>query len=82
MKKNDKLSRFRLSSGLTLKQMANKVGVSKSYYEKIEAGIRNPSFNFIEKFKSKFKDVDADSLFFTQDIHKMCSEEIANEQSA
>lgn len=82
MKKNDNLSRFRLLSGLTLKEMADKVGVSKSYYEKIEAGIRNPSFNFIEKFKSKFKDVDADSLFFTQNIHAMCSGEVADEQSA
>lgn len=82
MKKNDKLSRFRLTSGLTLKEMADKVGISKSYYEKIEAGIRNPSFNFIEKFKSKFKDVDADSLFFTQEIHEMCSNEHTSQQSA
>lgn len=82
MSKNDNLSRFRLSSGLTLKEIADKIGVSKSYYEKIESGIRNPSFNFIEKFKSKYKDVDADSLFFTKSTHEACSEDITTEQSA
>ncbi len=82
MSKNDNLSRFRLSSGLTLKEMADKIGVSKSYYEKIEAGIRNPSFNFIEKFKSKYKYVDTDSLFFTPNIHEVCNGDITTEQSA
>lgn len=78
MSKNDNLSRFRISSGLTLKEMANKIGVSKSYYEKIEAGTRNPSFNFIEKFKGKYQDVDADSLFFTKNIHGECSGDITS----
>lgn len=82
MQKNVRLAHFRLISGLTLKEMANKVGVSKSYYEKIEAGIRNPSFNFIDKFKSKFKDVDTDFLFFTQELHETCNDETAPQQSA
>ncbi len=82
MRKNMKLSHFRLNSGLTLKEMADRIGVSKSYYEKIEAGMRNPSFNFIEKFKSKFIDVDADSLFFNVKAHETCNDEIASQQSA
>ncbi len=83
MKKNTKLLDFRLSSGLTIREMALTVGISKSYYEKIESGLRNPSFNFIDKFKTKFKNADTDSLFFTYSQHETCIEqaEVAEESA-
>ena len=42
------------SKKLTQKEMAEKVGTTLSYYSKIELGLRNPSYNFMEKFKANF----------------------------
>ena len=44
---------FRNSKKLTQKEMAEKVGTTLSYYSKIELGLRNPSYNFMEKFKDR-----------------------------
>ena len=45
---------FRKNRNLTQKEMAEKVGTTLSYYSKIELGLRNPSYNFMEKFKANF----------------------------
>lgn len=76
MARNINLINFRQSVGLSLKDMAAAVGISKSYYEKIESGKRNPSYNFIEKFKMQFQNVDADALFFTNILHDSCDNRI------
>ena len=55
---------FRNSKKLTQKEMAENVGTTLSYYSKIELGLRNPSYNFIEKFKSEFKNASVDEIFF------------------
>ena len=55
---------FRNSKKLTQKEMAEKVGTTLSYYSNIELGLRNPSYNFIEKFKAKFVDACVDEIFF------------------
>lgn len=60
----EKLVRFRISLGLKQNQMAKEIGVSPSYYYKVESGFRNPSYEFIRKFKKRFPEVDADELFF------------------
>lgn len=44
--------------------MADQIGVSASYYYKIEAGQLNPSFTFMEKFKKAFPQVSLDEMFF------------------
>ena len=44
--------------------MAEKVGTTLSYYSKIELGLRNPSYNFMEKFKANFGDACVDEIFF------------------
>lgn len=49
---------------LTQKQMAVIIGVSISYYSKVEAGYKKAGRNFIEKFKSNFPDAGIDSIFF------------------
>jgi len=44
--------------------MAKKLDVSESYYQKVESGERNPSYNFIRKFKDKFSDANVGEIFF------------------
>lgn len=58
-----KLQLFRINQKLNRIDMAKKLGVSESYYTKIELGIRNPSYNFLVKFKSKFN-CKIDNIFF------------------
>lgn len=65
---NENLNRFRSSKSYSLKEMAIEIGVSKSYYEKIEHGKRNPSYNFIRKFVTRFPDADLDKIFY--EVHK------------
>lgn len=57
-----KLIVFRESKGLNPEQMASMIGVSSSYYYKVEQGTRNPSYNFILKIKSTFPDFDVNIL--------------------
>lgn len=65
------LKEFRLSLGMTLQEFASNIGVSKSYYEKIESGQRKPSREFMTKLKYKFPQFDV-NIFFTEQKHKMC----------
>lgn len=51
--------------------MAEKLNISSSYYIKIEIGERNPSYNFIKKFKSVFK-CEVDTIFFNEQLHVKC----------
>ena len=60
---NRALIEFRKSIDKTTEQMARKIGVSESYYLKIEYGQRNPSYNFISKFKRAFPKADI-GIFF------------------
>ena len=59
-----KLSDFRNEKDLTQEEISKKLGISKSFYSKIEYGDRNASHNFIKKFKEVFPDADIDELFF------------------
>ena len=43
----------------------SKVSVFINYYSKIELGLRNPSYNFMEKFKAKFVDANMDEILFS-----------------
>ncbi|WP_270820163.1 helix-turn-helix domain-containing protein [[Eubacterium] hominis] len=58
------LKRFRVSLRLNQKQMAEKIGVSASYYYKVESGMRYPSFCFLQKLKIAFPKANVDELFF------------------
>lgn len=70
------LKQLRESKQLTISEMANKIGVSKSLYEKIEYGDRNPSTNFIKKFKLTFPTEDINNFFNTKS-HNSCDERIS-----
>lgn len=61
---NNTLVNLRNNLGLTQQEMARFIGTTLSYYSKIELGIRNPSYNFLVKFKEKFSDVEIDEIFF------------------
>ena len=62
---------FRGEIGLTTEEMAKPIGVSKSFYEKIEGGQRNPSYGFISKFKEAFPDAE-NEIFFNNNLHATC----------
>lgn len=60
----DKLREFRESLHMSQKNMAKRIGVSPSYYYKVESGYQNPSYEFLAKFKRRFPDASIDVLFF------------------
>lgn len=49
---------------LNQKQMAEKIGVSASYYYKLESGIQSPSYEFLVKVKKAFPKISIDEVFF------------------
>lgn len=67
---NNSLVNFRNNLGLTQQDMARYVGTTLSHYSKIELGLRNPSYNFLVKFKEKFCDADIDEIFFNSINHE------------
>ena len=60
------LSDFRREQNLTQVEMSEILDVSFSHYSKIEAGIRNPSYNFLVRLKQKFPELNVDHIFFAQ----------------
>lgn len=70
------LIEFRKESALTSTQMSEILGVTLSYYCKIEKGTRNPSYNFLKKFKKAFPNVDIDKIFFGNNLDKTSKKSI------
>lgn len=58
------LKEFRRKKGLDQSSIAKIIGVSVSYYSKVETGYRNPSYDFLKKFKEGFPNVSIDKIFF------------------
>lgn len=56
---------FRKDKKMSVANMAEIIGISESYYEKIEHGTRAPSYNFLVKFKQAFPDADTDQIFLS-----------------
>ena len=61
------LERIRNGMNLNQKQMAKIIGISTSYYYKIEAGYRFPSYSFLKKFKKAFPNILIDDVFFCKE---------------
>ena len=59
------LKGFRCSLGLTVKEFADSIKISKSLYEKLESGDRKPSREFLTKFKKKYPQFDVNIFFNT-----------------
>ncbi len=62
----DKLREFRESLHISQKNMAKRIGVSPSYYYKVESGYQNPSYEFLAKFKRSFPNASVDQIFFSK----------------
>lgn len=62
---------FRNLKNLSQKDMAALIGVTLSLYSKIELGLRNPSYNFLTKFKTAFPDSDINKIFFSDSITRI-----------
>lgn len=69
---NRNLVSFREKNGKSQKEMAEMLGISLSFYIKIEHGLRNPSYNFINKFKEVFPEANVDEIFFSTQLHVTC----------
>lgn len=65
------LEQLRCNEELTMEGMANRLGVSLSFYEKIENGARKPSREFLTKVKGEFPLCDM-NIFFTELLHSKC----------
>ncbi len=63
--KREKLQEFRHKNNLTQEQMANKLNITVSHYKSIEYGIRNPSFELMEKIKDIFPRANIDKIFLS-----------------
>jgi len=59
------LKDFRILLGKSIEEMASDLKVGSSMYEKIEYGYREPSKNFIKKFKKRYPMLDT-NIFFTK----------------
>lgn len=62
MKNN--LQQFRNEKKLSQNEISDLLGISTSFYIKIELGIRNPSYNFLRRFKEIFN-CEIDKIFFS-----------------
>jgi transcriptional regulator with XRE-family HTH domain len=65
----EQLKRMREELSLSMDEMAEKLDMSTSMYEKIEYGYRVPSRQFISKMKEKFPYIDT-NIFFESKVHK------------
>lgn len=61
---NEGLSSFRKKKHLTQKEFSKKIGITLSYYSKIELGVRSPSYNFLTKFTNVFPEASVKDIFF------------------
>ena len=63
------LRKFRLELGLTHKQMAEKIGIRRVKYTKIELGYYNPNLEFIRAFSKAFNLTaeEIERIFIAQD---------------
>lgn len=68
------LKDLRKSLNISKREMAKKIGISFSYYEKIESGERYASRNFLIKLKQKFPQFDM-NIFFSQQYTNSVSKE-------
>lgn len=58
------LKEFRKRIKLNQKDFARTIGISVSYYSKVESGYRNPSYDFLSKLKLSYPEVNIDKMFF------------------
>jgi len=60
------LRAFREKQGISQYNMARKLDISLSFYEKIESGHARPSRNFMERIKIAYPEIKIDDMFFSE----------------
>ena len=60
-----KLKEFRVKTGLSQCNIARKLDVPLSFYEKIERGHTEASKGFMKKLKKAFPEISIDEVFFS-----------------
>lgn len=66
---NEALRLIRVYHDLRQTEMAEKLGVSKSYLSEIEKGIKNPSLDLINKYADYFQVPVSSIMFFSENIN-------------
>ena len=61
-----KLKEFRNTTGLSQDNMARKLGVSLSMYQKVERGAVRAPRGFMDKLKEAYPHVSIDVIFFSE----------------
>lgn len=61
----EKLKEYRISIKKTQEEMAEKWGITTSFYKQIECGAKNPSIQKIKEFKKSFPTANTDEIFLT-----------------
>lgn len=61
----EKLREYRISINKTQEEMAQKWGITLSFYKQIECGAKNPSIQKIKDFKKCFPVANTDEIFLT-----------------
>ena len=72
------LKQVRKKKGLSVQELADLIGVSASFYYKIEQGIRDPIMEKAQKIAQVLEST-VDELFFNTDLDEMS---ILNQQQA
>lgn len=68
--KRENLQTFRKDEGLTQEQMARELNVTVAHYKAVEYGIRNPSFEFMDRLKIRFPKCSIDKIFYSKSLLK------------
>jgi len=64
------LIKLRESAGMTQEQVAEAIGVSRSFYGHIETGNRNPNYGLAKRISNLFG-VSVESIFFEVDCFRL-----------
>lgn len=59
-----KLKEFRQLESLSVEEMAERLGIAKTYYYKLEEGLKKPSYKLMKKFCDEFPKADIRLVFF------------------
>lgn len=61
----EELRKFRAKTGKTQEEMAKSLGITLSFYSKIELGLKSPSLKTIKKFTEVFPRANVNKIFLT-----------------
>lgn len=67
----ERLKEFRKEKNMTQEEMAEKIGITLSMYEKVERGVVSASAAFMRRMKEAFPDIDINFIFFSQNSNKI-----------